>query len=377
MAKQFDRRGNVVAHDSKYTGEEPVWSDDLDQKTFMARRSVMLGFYNYYLDKKALLPDASEWIKRMHPAAKIPLPIMQTALSFTTMKLMRANNRGMLMATDETNDLEIIQTDVSKAIKAADAATKAAKKVVAKKEAAKAAPAVPVKEDPNIHEILCDMEEMYDKWVAEEVKSPVGINLGELVKSLKIKKTDKFVAWIDKNVDELTRAMNKEDEFAIEGYSFLNKPTIRKWIKCLEGMKTSLNAAKKSTKKTAKRKKKVKTPGEQTKHLKSLEKEKTTGVTALPVSSIIGAKTVVLYNAKYRDVNVLKCTSGEGFTVKGQAVQNVDEKNSYGVKLRKPEDDLQGLKEAKNPEVYIKQLTAKPKGFNVRFNDNVMVIFAK
>jgi len=377
MAKQFDRRGNVVAHDTKYTGEESVWTGELTQEDFMSRRSVMLGFYNYYLDKKALLPDADEWIKRCMSAVKLPQSIMQNELSFTVLKLMRANNRGMALVTEDTNDFEMIETAVARAQVIAKKAAEDAKQKAKEKDAAVAVTPLTSAADAQVNEVLCDLEEMYDKWVVEKTNKPVGVNLGDICKNLKIKKTGQFVDWLDKNIDELTRALNKEDEFAIEGYSFLNKPSLRKWIKALEDMKASLKITRKAKKGGKPRAKKVKTPGEQTKHLKSAEKDEDTGVEALPVSSIIGAQTVVLYNTKYRDVNVLKCKSGEGFTVKGQAVQGVAEKASYGVKLRKPEEDLQPLKDAKNPDKYIKVLTAKPKGFNIRFNDNVMVIYAK
>ena len=97
----------------------------------------------------------------------------------------------------------------------------------------------------------------------------------------------------------------------------------------------------------------------------------------LPVSSIIGAQMIVIYNAKYRDINVLHCKSGDGFTVKGQAVQDIAEKASYAMKLRHPDRDLQKIKDSKAPIKLLEALTSKPKKFNPRFNNNTMVIYTK
>lgn len=369
MAKKFDRKGNVAAHDVKYTGEEPVFTEDMPHDEFMKNRSRMLGFYNYYLDKQSMGPDVEEYIRREMPKTKLQQSVIQSEIPFTAMKLMRAANRGMPLKTEETDDLEY----VNNCIKKAESTVKPVKKVVpAKKAAPKTSQA-----ESDVHEILCDLDQMYDKWVAGETKKPVGINLGELVKIQKIKNPAPLVDWLQSNINELTRALEKKDEFAVEGYSFLNKPSLRKWIQCLEDMKTSIVKAKKAKKVKTARKKKVKTPAEQTKHLKFAERDSDTAVEGMPVQSIIGAMSVTLYNTKYRDVNVIKCASAEGFSVKGQALQNVDEKNSYAIKLRKPEKDLQPIKDSKNPDKYIKGLTSKPKKANIRFNDNVMVLNTK
>jgi hypothetical protein len=370
--RNFDRRGQVVAADSKYTGEEPVWPAGLSLEDHMTRRGVMLQFYNYYLDKKALMPDFDEWMKREMPKVKIAAPIVMKYVSFTVLKVMRANNRGMPLKTDKTDDMSFIKDGLRKA--QSFYAPTATSTVI--EDATPAVVDVPVKTNFEVHEVLCDLELMYDKWSEDEKKKAVMVNLGDIVKQLKIKNTKEIVKWLDKNIDELSRALNKEDEYAIEGYSFLSKPQIRQWVKILGDMKDSLKVtAKKGA--AAARKKKVKTPGEQTKNLNYLEECEDTKVKTLPVSSIIGAQMIVIYNAKYRDINVLHCKSGDGFTVKGQAVQDVADKASYAIKLRNPESDLGDLKASKTPETILKSLSSKPKKFNPRFNNNTIVIYAK
>ena len=371
--RNFDRRGQVVAADSKYTGQEPTWPEDLSLEDHMKRRGVMLQFYNYYLDKKSLMPDFDEWMKREMPKVKIAAPLVMKYVSFTMLKLMRANNRGMSLKTEKTDDMSFVKDGLRKAQSFYAPTVEA---TVIEDATPAVVVAAPVKTNFEVHEVLCDLEVMYDKWAEDEKKKAVMVNLGDIVKQLKIKNTKEIVKWLDKNIDELTRALNKEDEFAIEGYSFLSKPQIRQWIKILGDMKASLKVVAKKGAKTA-RKKKVKTPGEQTKNLNYLEECEDIKVKTLPVSSIIGAQMIVIYNAKYRDINVLHCKSGDGFTVKGQAVQDIAEKASYAMKLRHPDRDLQKIKDSKAPIKLLEALTSKPKKFNPRFNNNTMVIYTK
>ena len=60
----LDRRGNVVAHDFKFTGEEPTWTDSAlrPASEYYRTRERALRFYTYYCDAVFLKEQTLTWM---------------------------------------------------------------------------------------------------------------------------------------------------------------------------------------------------------------------------------------------------------------------------------------------------------------------------
>lgn len=90
---------------------------------------------------------------------------------------------------------------------------------------------------------------------------------------------------------------------------------------------------------------------------------------------IINAKSLVLYNARYKTLSILKPFNGSTLTIKGKTVINYDESQSFTKTLRKESDLLEFKKmSAINKEQFFDSLNTKPKSYNGRINENVLIV---
>ena len=63
-------------------------------------------------------------------------------------------------------------------------------------------------------------------------------------------------------------------------------------------------------------------------------------ITSINPVRIVGAHRLLVFSVKYRILYDFYTSSGNGFTIKGTSLKNVDESKTRAIKLRKPEDFL-------------------------------------
>jgi hypothetical protein len=152
-----------------------------------------------------------------------------------------------------------------------------------------------------------------------------------------------------KVLSELQEAESGTCEQLTEAYSHLKKPQMKKYISFIENIvseaKRWCDVAKQiSLNNRAPRAKKPKSPLKQTAKLK-YQKEHGS-LKSIPVTQIVGATQLWVYNTKYRTLGVYVCNNSHGFAVKGCTILNYDASESLCKKLRKPEDVLPKVLEA-------------------------------
>jgi len=150
-------------------------------------------------------------------------------------------------------------------------------------------------------------------------------------------------------LSELQEAESGTCEQLKEAYSHLKKPHMKKYIAFVENIVTEARrwcdvAKQISLNNRAPRAKKPKSPLKQTAKLKYQKEFET--LKSIPVTQIVGATQLWIYNTKYRTLGVYVCNNSHGFSVKGCTILNYDATESICKKLRKPDDVLPKVLEA-------------------------------
>jgi len=374
--KKFKKNGLVIASESKWTGEEPTWegasewSEEKKQKTF----SRALNFYNYYLNTDDYFPIIEEYVKSID---KSKLSIIRKAPKCIEIvscgKIARMMNLGMPKYHNNV-DYGVEVDNYLRKISQRVPETK-------KKATTQRVSVYDIMQEKIRDEVLVRLEEMLDVWILNTTTKVSKINVGSLLKNVNapISSLGIVVNWIEKQRAELIEARDKTNSDSVEGYSYLKKPAIKKRITLLEEMLNDVEIYK-STKKAARkpRKTKEKSADKLVAKMNYLKSSPDYGVASINPIKIIGSTKVYLFNEKYRKLTVLSTTSLSGLSVKGTTIRDYDEKNSFSMKIRKPEEILPIIVSKTERQIAnaLKKLTTKKTSANGRVNDNTIILKA-
>jgi len=383
MAKRkFLKNGLVAATESKWTGEEPTWhdvdtwTDEKKKKTF----GRALNFYNYYLNTDDYFPIIEEYVKSIDRSNNsTTLKMIRKAPKCIEIvscgKLARMMNLGMPKyhnGVDYGVEVDNHLRKISTLVPVERNTTKAAKKKVSVYD---------IMQERIREGVLVRMDEMLDEWILNTTTKVFKINVGSLLKNVNapISSLGTVVGWITKQRDELIEARDKSNPDSVEGYSYLKKPAIKKRIALLEEMLNDVEIYK-STKKASRkpRVKKQKSADKLVAKMNYLKSSPDYGVASVNPIKVVGSVKVYLFNEKYRKLTVLSTTSLSGLSVKGTTIRDYDEKNSFSMKIRKPEEILPIIVSKTDRQIAnaLKKLTTKKTSANGRVNDNTLILKA-
>lgn len=172
---------------------------------------------------------------------------------------------------------------------------------------------------------------------------------------------DNKLNFITDQIEELSIALDGDDEVVKEGYGNFRRPELRDFKELLNQIVDDLYAYK-SSKKITRKKRRV-TPEKLVRLVTLYDKElvfDSTTYKPLPATDIIGAKYVFLYNVEKRE---LCYYTGRSLSVRRTMVDGFDPDKSWVRTLRKPEEFLsEVLSSSKfNVENIGSHLTTKPK----------------
>jgi len=383
MAKRkFLKNGLVAATESKWTGEEPTWhdvdtwTDEKKKKTF----GRALNFYNYYLNTDDYFPIIEEYVKSTdRPNNNTTLKMIRKAPKCIEIvscgKLARMMNLGMPKyhnGVDYGVEVDNHLRKISTLVPVERNTTKAAKKKVSVYD---------IMQERIREGVLVRMDEMLDEWILNTTTKVFKINVGSLLKNVNapISSLGTVVGWITKQRDELIEARDKSNPDSVEGYSYLKKPAIKKRIALLEEMLNDVEIYKSTKKATRKpRVKKQKSADKLVAKMNYLKSSPDYGVASVNPIKVVGSVKVYLFNEKYRKLTVLSTTSLSGLSVKGTTIRDYDEKNSFSMKIRKPEEILPIIVSKTDRQIAnaLKKLTTKKTSANGRVNDNTLILKA-
>jgi len=389
-------RGKIVADDAMITGHEPDWNgwETWDVEKFFKEHARALRFYNYYCKAKDLKKDVILWMDA-NDYSKDEIRCFKKSPDhvpgMTTGALCRCINNGMPSLHPDhqdyvdvmkgrvavTDDEDFIHSQVRLAIAEG-------RKVV---NEVNNDPNVKPKVSPLVHlenkinrGILVDIGEMLDLLIENINPKKLKFDLYKRLHDHAVPANGlSFVeAELAKQYNEMAAAYNKEDPDLVEGYSYLTRPQLLKWIEYYDGLYADLEKYKASLK--SKRKpRKAKAPPtaeKQVSKLKYQDKDADYKLTSIHPTKIIGAERLLVFNTKYRILTEYVSDNPMGFEVKGTTLQHVDEEKSRAIKLRKPDDFLPIVlnKTARQIDTAWKKLTTKESTPNARINDSMVLL---
>tara|TARA_R100000005_G_C4986431_1_gene194650 strand:- start:602 stop:1723 length:1122 start_codon:yes stop_codon:yes gene_type:complete len=213
-----------------------------------------------------------------------------------------------------------------------------------------------------VDDYVAELEATIDKALDEiqsKGKTTVSIEDWLKRKEVKAQQAGMIAEYFSGRAEEVRMAYEKEDEQLVEGYDFLTKPQLRKYLAFMQDVcnKPSEYA---SVVKTIRRprKKKKKTAGQITQKVQFLPESKEYGLKSCEPREIVGANKLVVFNEKTRVFAIYYASSmAEELSVKGTTLIGFDKEKSTQRKLRKPKEMLKDIK-----NIGIRAISNKYKG---------------
>lgn len=162
-----------------------------------------------------------------------------------------------------------------------------------------------------------------------------------------------------------------------EGYSYLTKRELKKFIEFVDGIISDCTQQVQTAKiNRAPRKHKPVSPLKLTARVKYLKEFPELNLKSVTPSNMVDATEVWVYNTKYRRVAVYKADGGS-LSVKGTTIVGFSVIESKQMTLRKPDEFFKGLTMGKRPlNAKFKTLTTKPSQPNGRVNEETIILGA-
>jgi hypothetical protein len=179
-----------------------------------------------------------------------------------------------------------------------------------------------------------------------------------------------------KLINEITEVLEGEDKQLVEGYSYLNKRQLKKFLAFVEQIKADCQQQVQTAKASrAPRKRKEASPTKIVSKMRFMREFAELGLKSVRPENIIGSTELWVYNTKTRKLQVYKADGT--LSVKGTAVIGFDVKESKSMTLRKPEEFFKGLSLGKRAlNNAMKTLTTKPSTPNGRTSEDCVLLGA-
>jgi hypothetical protein len=174
-------------------------------------------------------------------------------------------------------------------------------------------------------------------------------------------------------------ALHARCDQAVEGYSHLKKPELKRRVKACQDMLLDLDKLKSAAK--AQRKTRVKQPKAADKQVSKVKYKKEDSefkLASINPVQIVGKTRLYTFNTKSRMLTEYITQSVGGFEISGTSIKNIDSINSRTVKLRKPNEILALVltKSVKQIHIAWDTLTTKSSVPNGRLNDDTILLKA-
>jgi len=225
--------------------------------------------------------------------------------------------------------------------------------------------------------IMTELDEVEDKWIEGDYGASIDLYNRFKAHGLSGSAVDMVRKTVEGWHLDYSDAYHKRCDQAVEGFSHMTRPQLRKVMKTCEEMLMDLDKIKASAKATRKtRAPKVKTADKQVSKLQYLKEDKNYKITSIDPLTIPGAIRLYAFNVKNKDFTELLSSSPNGFEVSGSTVKNVDLESSRKIKLRKPDEFLPKVLSGtvKQVDKAWESLTTKTGTANARINKDTILI---
>jgi len=223
--------------------------------------------------------------------------------------------------------------------------------------------------------VIAELEDLEDAWNSTKTGS-LDLYTRFKVHGLSGSSVETVREWIEFHRDLYNDAYKGNCEQAVEAYSYLGHPELKRRIKEFDTMLLDLDKIKNAAKAT--RKTRVKKPRTADKQISKMnyEKENTEyKLVSINPTQIVGAHRLFVFNTKTKEIIEYVSSSTNGLEVKGSTLQNIGEE-SRKTRLRKPNDFLPIVqsKTARQIDNEWKKLTTKSNQPNGRLNQTCILL---
>jgi hypothetical protein len=342
--------------EEKYTGPEPEWKGDesltLSDDEFDNKLRRSMNWYNHHYTPKDSRKHVVEWLKgREGVDPDIVESYRKTAERLTPMtvcSLVMASKKKMPM---KEHHIEFILDKVNEAIRMANdklvsdaegPVLEDQSKVKKEKVVAKVAkPSVRDRVNEIVDQHIAIFEEMEDEFYSKKQLKPDAFAYFT-AKSFPKPGLNRFKAVFEAKRDELIKAQTSKDKQLKEGYSHFSAADFKKRIDFYNAILNDV-AAYDNAKKAVRKPRVKKAPSKEklVSKVKYCKQDAALKLTSVNPINIVGAKTVWIYQTKYRKIGcyVADATIGT-MSIKGTSIIGFDEAKSVCKTVRKPEVTL-------------------------------------
>ena len=225
--------------------------------------------------------------------------------------------------------------------------------------------------------VLTELDEVEDKWIEGDYGATIDLYNRFKAHGLSGNAVDMVRKQVEGWHLDYSDAYHKRCDQAVEGYSHMTRPQLRKVMKTCEQWLMDLEKIKATAKATRKpRAPKVRTADKQVAKLNFLKEDKTYKLESINPTMIPGAMRLYTFNVKSKDFTELVSDSPNGFEVSGSTIKKVDIEASRKIKLRKPDEFLPTALSStvKQVDVAWKKLTTKTGTPNGRINKDTILL---
>lgn len=369
------REKRIAFADEKYTGPEPIWSEDAKDwpaEKFDSKLRKSFNYYNYHYSQKDCKKYVVEWMQASKEFDKAEIKSFirssDRAINMTACSLIMAHRRGMPLSQ---RHIEFLDQSIQSAIATAEPepveVTKTAEQVAYK-------PTIQDRMNEKTSELIGELEGSYDEM--ESVKFYDWFTKNSVIQS----QLGKYEALFTKRKAELELAQSKKDEQVTEGYSHYKAAELKKriaWLTDLLAAVEQYRGVKKATKKA--RVKKAPSKEKLVAKLKYAKTDAALKIVSINPADIIGASTLWIYNTKTRKLGRYVAASYQTLGIKGTTITGFDSDKSVSKTLRKPETSLKEF--AKSGKValrkFLDDIRATETKLTGRINEDVVLLKAE
>lgn len=397
----------------KFFGAKPNY-EDLDFSDPSARFSSLtysLKWFSNFFENRKSLPFITSWIKKQRHFQISPEELQGLSKNFglfcpTFYSLMRMEDIGWILSKKEIGQIQehLVEVGNSKFVEERGIQAQMMENLLSEgdggSEIVLSSPSAPTssasgsKPSPKTFSIekvnstiLSELEGMYDTWLFAKKPSDrnEAYDLNAKIQSNEIKGTfamNLIRDWIQNKLGELLAVRDKTDPELVEGYSTLKRINLNNVVSKLQELLSNIEVVKTNTRNLASANRKPKARKEISAQklvsaMKYKPQDTELGITSVSPESIIGSKTVYLFNPKYNAITVLNSSEDEGFSVRGSTIIGINETLSYTQKLRKPTEIIQFVLSSSartKIDSQLKGLTTKSYPASGRVNENTIIL---
>lgn len=365
MAKSVAKKVRGKFTDEKYTGPEPILTEDstsMDEARFY-------NWYNYYYSNEDAKSFAIAYLKLIK-FNKTKIKIISQAPA-DKLRHVGFLCRGLTQGSVLPKKLQdTLWQKVEKIVKEA----KPLVEEVVEEEPVKV---VSIKDRVNAktESLIADIEDLLDKhylegktndmtkWFRDHaVKPQIAAKIAEFYKPL---------------YSEIVDAMSGKDKQLVEAYSHWKKAKLKVYMLFVKDIVSAAEQFSQLVVKQRKpRKKKEKPVTQIVSKLKFKEEDTEYKIKSIKPTEIVGAQQLWVFNVKYRNLTVYNALGPNGFSIKGTTIIGFDEKTSQTKKLRKPEVTIPNLLKAGKVTLrkFMDSIKAKTNDATGRINSDTVLL---